>query len=346
MNSLQNDAVIRKLFYDIFSNMNLTNVDMSQPEYIELNRINNLINTPNIELSNILYELNILFNSNFTPTQISNIYQVLGIDLYPLLNNNLLKSLDIDSYYSNTNKYSESLNKLVQLVNVSQNPVNTTQTITQQLNNIGQSSQQLNNIGQSSQQLNNIGQSSQLNNIGQSSQQLNQNTSLIQNNNIDLNSSSMNQPNMLGLNGPKINKLELNNITNEFGCNYKIGIIKNEYDNKINEMNKNFKETNNNYLDLLFNILLENQIISHNEIINIKKKIFNEDIDYNTLISYLHNKILLNKSLINLGTTNKYNLDELLDNKWIPPLPRNKVCISENYKVMQNDEGLSNYSPF
>jgi len=72
------------------------------------------------------------------------------------------------------------------------------------------------------------------------------------------------------------NKLEtiptISNVINDVDCDKKINIVKTELSNKIDTINNNNKNTKNNYINNLFDLLYTNEIITHNEVINIKKK--------------------------------------------------------------------------
>ena len=139
---------------------------------------------------------------------------------------------------------------------------------------------------------------------------------------------------------------------NDLGCEVKINAIKIDLDNKINEITNNVKTTTDNYIQLLFNTLLKNQLISRNEIDNIKLKLIKTEVDTNTIISYLEDKIKLSKTIftpisntfLNKSDT-KYDFDDIFNKKWNVPLPRPPVCISDDpIKVKQNDNFTNNFS--
>ena len=112
-------------------------------------------------------------------------------------------------------------------------------------------------------------------------------------------------------------------------------------------MNDKNKKTKKNYINDLFDLLLSNQIISENEIINIKNKMNLNEIDQDSIISYLENKKTLTKHLQFNNYRNTTNYNNLLSGKWQVPLPRPPVCNNtEINKVYQYDPGFNNYSKF
>jgi hypothetical protein len=107
----------------------------------------------------------------------------------------------------------------------------------------------------------------------------------------------------------------------EIECNKQLKIMKKDLSNSILK-----------YIDLLCDELLQNEIISINEIQNIKYKIKNNQIDNNTIINYLENKKTLHKQ-ISISGGDKFtqvppNFDNILSGKWQVPMPRPPVCIN------------------
>ena len=88
--------------------------------------------------------------------------------------------------------------------------------------------------------------------------------------------------------------------------------------------------------------------MTNNEIINIKKKINNNEIDHDTVITYLENKKKLTKQLQFNQYRNTNNYNDLLNGKWQVPIPRPPVCVNntEINKVYQYDSVFNNYAQF
>ena len=149
-------------------------------------------------------------------------------------------------------------------------------------------------------------------------------------------------------------KINFINKTNhkDIECDVKIKAIKIDLDNKINKITDSVKLTTNNYMQLLFNTLLKNQIITQNEIENIKLRLIKKDVDTRTIISYLENKINLSKNIFTPisdstfnQTNSKNNYDDIFNKKWNVPLPRPPVCISDDpVRVKQNDSFTNSFS--
>ena len=135
-------------------------------------------------------------------------------------------------------------------------------------------------------------------------------------------------------------QLELDNYkaNNDIGCVIKV----NELTNKINNLQIESNNSINNYINLLSDLLIKNQIITQYEVDNIKLKIQSGIVDLNTAINYLEDKKKFAKTL-----TMNYNFDEIYLNKWNVPLPRPPVCIPEVPVIIkQNDTNLSNFHLF
>jgi hypothetical protein len=150
------------------------------------------------------------------------------------------------------------------------------------------------------------------------------------------------------------NKIDIINKMDrvDTGCDVKIKKIKNDLTNKINDITNSIKSTTDNYIQLLFNTLLKNQIITQNEIKNIKLRLTKKEIDSQTIISYLEDKIKLSKTIFSPisdsvfnQTNSNNNYGDIFNKKWNVPLPRPPVCISDDpIKVKQNDNFFNNFS--
>ena len=149
----------------------------------------------------------------------------------------------------------------------------------------------------------------------------------------------------------KINFINLMDKT-DLGCEVKINAMKVDLDKKVNEINNSVKTTTDNYIQLLFNTLLKSQLISQNEIDNIKLKIIKKEVDARTIISYLEDKVNLSKTIFtpvsdNIFNHSKNSYDDIFNKKWTVPLPRPPVCISEDpIKIKQNDNFSSSFSNY
>ena len=151
----------------------------------------------------------------------------------------------------------------------------------------------------------------------------------------------------------KLDDMPQSNNNTDVDCTQKIENVKIELLNKINKINDKNKNTKENYINNLFDILISNEILTKNEIINIKKKINNNEIDQDTVITYLENKkklskqIYFNKELGQQFSNVNYDYNNLLEGKWQVPMPRPPVCVSnEQIKVNQYDNYNSNFSTF
>jgi hypothetical protein len=151
----------------------------------------------------------------------------------------------------------------------------------------------------------------------------------------------------------KLDEMPQSNNNTDIDCTQKIETVKIELLNKINKINDKNKNTKENYINNLFDILISNEILTKNEIINIKKKLNNNEIDQDTVITYLENKkklskqIYFNKELGQQFSNVNYDYNNLLEGKWQVPMPRPPVCVSnEQIKVNQYDNYNSNFSTF
>ena len=134
----------------------------------------------------------------------------------------------------------------------------------------------------------------------------------------------------------------------DIDCDKKINIVKVELLDKINKINDKNKDTKNNYIDDLFELLLANEVLTRNEINNIKKRLNTNEIDQDTIITYLENKKKLTKQLQFNQYRNTNNYNDVLTGKWQVPMPRPPVCINntEINAVNQYDPVFNNYSKF
>ncbi len=131
-------------------------------------------------------------------------------------------------------------------------------------------------------------------------------------------------------------------------CDKKINVVKNELLDKINKINDKNKNTKINYINDLFDLLISNEVLTNNEINNIRKKIESNEIDHDTIILYLENKKKLTKQLKFNPYRNINNYGDFLEGKWQVPMPKPPVCINnaEMNKVYQYDAGFNNYAQF
>ncbi len=200
--------------------------------------------------------------------------------------------------------------EIAQIINKVQEITQIINQVQQPLQNITQSQQPFQNINQVQQPLQNIIQSQQpFQNINQVQQPL---QNIIQSQ----------------------QQLPIEDGLPDIECNKRIDIIKKDLSYSIAK-----------YIDLLCEELLNNEIISLNEIQNIKYKIKNNQVDINTIINYLENKKMLNRQ-ISISGNNK-SFDNILSGKWQVPMPRPPVCLpSEITKVNQYDTNTTNFSSF
>jgi hypothetical protein len=164
----------------------------------------------------------------------------------------------------------------------------------------------------------------------QSQESSNQSVPNFESINIDLNKKIINLQYQLNL-------LKSNST---FDCNNKIDKASKNLSYQINDLKTQGTRVNNNYLHLLFDLLLNNQLITLNEIENINKKLKNGDIDIYTIVSLLERK----KELAKISFP---NFNDIYLKKWTTPLPRPPICLSDNpIKLKQNDIYANNYSVF
>jgi hypothetical protein len=128
----------------------------------------------------------------------------------------------------------------------------------------------------------------------------------------------------------------------DIDCEAKINNVKSELNNQITEIKNKSKDSIDNYIKLLTDVLLKNQVITQNEVNNMNRNLSSGLIDLNTVINYLENKKKLAKNL-----TINYNFDNIYLNKWNAPLPRPPICISDDpIRVKQIDQYSTNFAPF
>ena len=142
-----------------------------------------------------------------------------------------------------------------------------------------------------------------------------------------------------------INSLQ-NNKNSDINCDFKIKKVK-------DELNTMLKNSTTNYIQLLFNTLLKNQVLSQNEVDNIKYKLEKGDVEPKTIISYLEDKINLSKNIYSSPNDsvfnvkpNNLNMNVLFNNK-VQILPRPPVCLTDTpISVKQSDNYSNNYASF
>ena len=128
----------------------------------------------------------------------------------------------------------------------------------------------------------------------------------------------------------------------DIDCETKITTIKSELNNQINNIKNKSKESVDNYIKLLTDILLKSQVITQNEVDNMNRNLKTGLIDLNTIINYLENKKKLAKNL-----TINYDFDNIYLHKWNAPLPRPPICISDDpIKIKQSEEYSTNFAPY
>ena len=132
----------------------------------------------------------------------------------------------------------------------------------------------------------------------------------------------------------QIKNVDINDGLPDIECNKRIDVIKKDLSMSIAK-----------YIDLLCDELFNHEIISINEIKNIKYKIKNNEVDNNTIINYLENKKKLSRN-ITISKQDK-SFDNLISGKWQVPMPRPPVCLpSDNTKINHYDLNISNFSSF
>jgi hypothetical protein len=135
-------------------------------------------------------------------------------------------------------------------------------------------------------------------------------------------------------------QLNLVKSNSTFDCKNKIDKASKDLSYQINDLKTQGTHINNNYLQLLFDLLLNNQLITLNEVENINRKLKSGDIDIYTIVSLLERK----KELAKISFP---NFNDIYLKKWTTPLPRPPICLSDNpIKLKQNDIYANNYSTF
>ena len=138
------------------------------------------------------------------------------------------------------------------------------------------------------------------------------------------------------------NEIDTIKSKSDIECETKINTIKSELNNKITDIKNKSQDSIDNYIKLLTDILLKNQVITQNEVDNMNRNLKNGLIDLNTIVNYLENKKKLAKNL-----TINYNFDNIYLHKWNAPLPRPPICISDDpVKIKQIDQYSTSFSPF
>ena len=142
-------------------------------------------------------------------------------------------------------------------------------------------------------------------------------------------------------------QMQLNTLksTSEFECEERINKVKEELTNQINIVRIKSDESISRYLNMLFDLLLKNQVISQNEIDNIKYKLSNNQVDLNTVIGYLENKKKFAKNQNILEKS--YMQSNIIMPKSNTTMLKSNITMPESYtNVKQNDYNYSNFSPF
>ena len=354
-------------------------------KYVSLNRsldnnqINNIINNANsiLDKNNILKNIT---NNNFlkVPEQTrQQTSKIINNSQYPLLNSSQPKRMQKQTNKIINNSQYPLLNSSQPIIYIIQPPNNLIQD--QSIDNTDYSyfdnvTNDDNNDDNNDDEDDNNNDDNNYNSSNESI--LNQNSSLNLNNKIPVQLNSDKIPNKNVIIKPhdkyqyssndfddlknnlllikkKLDEMPQNNNNIDIDCTQRIENVKIELLNKINTINKQNKNTKENYINNLFDILVSNELLTKNEVINIKKKINNNEIDQDTVITYLENKkklskqIFFNKELCQQISNVNYNYSNLLEGKWQVPMPRPPVCINnEHTKINQYDNYNSNFSTF
>jgi len=132
-NKLENNIRIKKLFYNLFGNINFNKIDLTSPNYYDYKKIKDLFLYSHNRPDEMLFEIDKYLNTKFTSEQKKEYYQKNGIivDLfnpnYTIYNNNnnLSRALEQASFYSNPvsneNNYTDLLNNNLIYTNSNQN---------------------------------------------------------------------------------------------------------------------------------------------------------------------------------------------------------------------------------
>ena len=313
---LENDRKIKNLFNIMFSTIDLN----SNNNIVDNNKIKYLLSTDEIKTNEMLDEIYKLLSHQYDQNAINNIF----INHKIITNRNNPKF----SILSSSNTLNRSLEQ-ASFFNDYNGP---------------QNNNQFNDYN--GPQNNNYNGPQNNNQFNDYNGPQNNNYNGPQNKNFDI----YLPPKNYYLNDENLNN-KLANLENQIAtiksksdieCETKINTIKTELTNQITDLKNKSKDSIDNYLKLLTDILLKNQIITQNEVDNIKRNLNSNLIDINTVVNYLENKKKLAKNL-----TINYNFDEIYLNKWNAPLPRPPICISDDpIKIKQIDEYSTKFAPF
>jgi len=363
---LENDKKIKNLFNIIFGTINLNN-----------NKIKMLLSTDEIRTNDMLDEIHKVLNNQYKPNEVNNIYINHGIITnrnnpnFSILSckNSLSRSLEQASFFNNSNVQ----NNVQDNLSIIHNNITTgylSNYDTGYLSNYDTSYESIpksipdtvsNTVYESIPE--SIPESvpeTKVLPINTNQKQINNNFNdlLVNNKPIIENFNDTNTYDLMNnqevANQYYLNKEDLNNklasLENQIAdiksksdieCESKINNVKSDLNNQITNIKNKSKESIDNYIKLLTDILLKNQVITQNEVTNMNKNLSSGMIDFNTVINYLENKKKLAKNL-----TINYNFDNIYLHKWNTPLPRPPICISENpIKVKQIEEYSTNYAP-
>lgn len=139
----------------------------------------------------------------------------------------------------------------------------------------------------------------------------------------------------------KLNKLESELINlrtmKEVGCETEVNKVKTELSKEI----EGLKKDSEMYIDLLFDYLSKNEIISITEIDSLKKKLNNNEIDKKFLMNYLEDKKKYSKQV---SINKNIDFDNIFNNKWY--VPQSPGFDNSLMKPAQYDNMKSTFSRF
>lgn len=357
MNLLQNDLRIKKLFTYIFSNIKFDDVNLTLPEYSDLNKIISIIKLQTYDTLIMIKEINKFMSIYYSFDQILYIYKSLNIitdtsnALFSIQNSNnsLNRSLIQASYFnglqditlsdnllnnikSNSNSsyfinnknvlslYNKDIIKLITESNIFTIDILISKCKLSELDIYQQLSKNNNFINQKTVKSNNIiDQKIVINNESKD----------IANPQLFLNSCSELDIINQNLN---IKLLDMQSQFNNFKLNNQF-----EYNSSIDKIKAETKNFINKYIDLLYEYLLKNETITINEVNNLNNKLNNNEIDHNFVVNFLENKKSLNV---------KTNLNDIFTNKSIEYVQRPPLCISDYPNKVNQSNYLSNYATF
>lgn len=358
---LENDKKIKNLFNTMFSTINLNN---NTNNVIDNNKIKMLLSTDEIRTNDMLDEIHKVLNNQYKPNEVINIYINHGIITnrnnpnFSILSskNSLSRSLEQASFFYNSNT------NLHNNINIQDNLSIVRNNINNDHFNFTTGYPYIENQPSFDTVYESIPETKKVLPININKKQIiNDFDDLLINTNKKPIIENFNDTNTYDLmNNQEItnqyysNKEDLNNklasLENEIAdiksksdieCESKINNVKTELNNQISNIKNKSKESIDNYIKLLTDVLLKNQVITQNEVTNMNKNLSSGMIDFNTVINYLENKKKLAKNL-----TINYNFDNIYLHKWNTPLPRPPICINENpVRVKQSEEYSTNYAP-